>query len=89
MNPSANSELDSLTTLNIGDTIEVISDFHDYDGKLWARGSVFSKFRECNCVPYHGGYTFYFENATLRLCDLVPDNCDVLFKSAKYFRRVP
>lgn len=80
--------IDSITTLNTGDSIEVICDFKDYDGKLWIKGTVFSKFQQLNCVPYHGGYTFYFENAVLRLCDLEADNCDVLFKSANYFRIV-
>ena len=80
--------IDSLTSLKPGTTIEVTREFRDVDGVLWPVGRQLSGFKQYSCVPYHGGYTISFENAVLRLCDLEPDNCEVLFKSAQFFRLI-
>ncbi|HEY9715600.1 MAG TPA: DUF3601 domain-containing protein [Chroococcales cyanobacterium] len=81
-------EFGALTALTPGSSIEVIRDFKDFDGHTHRVGSPFNRFKEYNFVPYHGGYTFYFENGTLRLCDNEPANCDVLFKAGQFFRYV-
>jgi hypothetical protein len=78
--------MDSLTLLQEGATVEVIKEFCDFDGNAWPAGSQLRGFKQYNCVPYHGGYTFFFENATLRLCDNEPSNNEVLFRSQRYFR---
>lgn len=78
--------IDSLTSLLEGDSIEVTKEFNDYDGKTWPTGKILHSFKSYSCVPYHGGYTFYFADEALRMCDLVPENCDVMFNAAKYFR---
>ncbi len=81
-------EIDALTTLPVGGTVEVVREFRDFDGGIWPIGFQFKGLKRYSCVPYHGGHTFEFENAVLRLCDNEPDNCDVLFKSAQFFRVV-
>ena len=81
-------EIDCLTSLHPGATIEVVREFRDFDGKLWPVRFQFIGLRQYNCVPYHGGHTFQFENVVLRLCDNEPDNNTVLFQSGQFFRLV-
>ena len=78
--------VDALTSLAEGDTLEVIREFKDFDGKDYPVGFEFLRFKQYNCVPYHGGYTFSFENTNLRMCDLEPANCEVMFHAEQFFR---
>src|SRR5579885_2538884 len=78
--------VESLMDLWSGANIEVIQEFRDYDGKSWTGGEQLLGFKQYNCVPYHGGYTFMFENANLRFCDNVPENVGVFSHFQQYFR---
>jgi hypothetical protein len=78
--------VESLMDLWSGSNIEVIQEFRDYDGKSWPVGEKLLSFKQYNCVPYHGGYTFMFENANLRFCDNVPENVGVFSHFQQYFR---
>jgi hypothetical protein len=81
--------MDIPSALRPGMSIRVIREFNDFDGKLWPVDFVFKNLQRYNCVPYHGGHTFSFENAALRLCDNVPENGMVLFKSEDFFSIEP
>ena len=78
--------VDSLLELWPGAFIEVIREFRDYDEKPWVVGTVLRGFKQCDCLPYHGGFTFVFENDSLRFCDMVPENVGVFSHFQKYFR---
>ncbi len=78
--------VDCLMDLWPGACVEVIREFQDYNAQSFQVGFDLGAFKQFNCVPYHGGYTFSFENGELSFCDQVPENVGVFSHFQQYFR---
>ncbi len=74
----------SLNELIQGDRIRVIKDFKDFDGEAIPSGSEWT-FKEYTYFPYDGGYTFYFEEGTMRMAEISPEDSYVLSHASEYF----
>ncbi len=62
--------------LQPGAAIRVVKAFRDYHGQEFTAGRVLT-FTHRNYLPYHGGHTIYFLEATLYLCDN-DDTCAIV-----------
>ena len=72
--------------LEPGVTYEVIADFADATGQRLARGRRLT-FRSRAFLPYHGGHTITFEEATLYLQE--DEHAALLGRLEDYLRRCP
>ena len=56
-------------SLTPGVAIRIVKTFRDYQNQEFAAGTILH-FTKRNFLPYHGGHTVYFQEATMYLCDL-------------------
>lgn len=71
-----------------GMLIRVKQGFRDFDGQEIAEGETL-RFREKTFFHYDGGHTLYFEEKTIRLAEIVPENVPVIEnQDSAYFEAV-
>lgn len=73
-----------LRYLQAGQQIKIIQTFKDFDDDEVKEGSNWT-FKSYNYFPYDGGYTFLFEEGTIRLAEIKDNNLDVIHNGKKYF----
>lgn len=76
-----------LSDLTAGQKIKVITGFIDFDMNSINVGRVFT-FSCYDYFPYDGGYTFQFEEVTIRLAEIFTSNEQVLNNFSEYFELV-
>ncbi len=77
----------SLDGLSKGQKIKVIKGFIDFDHDKIEAGRILT-FNEYSYFPYDGGYTFQFEEGTIRLAEIDAENERVLNNFSEYFELV-
>lgn len=73
-----------LRYLQAGQQIKITQTFKDFDNYDVNKGSTWT-FRSYNYFPYDGGYTFMFEEGTIRLAEIKDSNLDVIYNGQNYF----
>jgi hypothetical protein len=76
-----------LSDLTAGQKIKVIKEFIDFDRNPISVGRIFT-FNCYDYFPYDGGYTFQFEEVTIRLAEIFTSNEQVLNNFSEYFELV-
>ena len=74
----------NLSDLAQGDKIKVVKEFKDFDSEIIPVGSEWT-FDEYTYFPYDGGYTFYFEEGTMRMAEISPEDYYVFSHANEYF----
>ena len=73
-----------LDDLEVGCKIRVIKEFSDFDHQVIPVGSEWT-FKEYTYFPYDGGYTFYFDEGTMRMAEISEADYYVFSHAAEYF----
>ncbi|MBL7876222.1 MAG: DUF3601 domain-containing protein [Cyclobacteriaceae bacterium] len=73
-----------INDLIAGQKIRVITEFLDFDNYKIEAGRILT-FTSYTYFPYDGGYTFQFEEDTIRLAEIDAANDEVLTNFSKYF----
>jgi hypothetical protein len=64
----------NILQLQPGDTVRVVKTFRDFDRREVNAGTTLT-FERSEFLPYHGGYTFYFQGGfVVRLCENEPQD---------------
>jgi hypothetical protein len=74
----------SMNDLVPGDSVKVIKEFKDFDNQLITAGSIWT-FKEYTYFPYDGGYTFYFEEGSMRMAEISEPDYYVFNHASEYF----
>lgn len=74
----------NLSDLVCGDRIKVIKEFKDFDNQEIPVDSEWT-FQEYTYFPYDGGYTFYFQEGTMRMAEISEEDYYVFSHANEYF----
>ncbi|MDZ7648621.1 MAG: DUF3601 domain-containing protein [Cytophagales bacterium] len=74
--------------MTTGQKIKVIKEFIDFDQDIQSTVDRVLTFSCYDYFPYDGGYTFQFEEVTIRLAEIFTSNEQVLNNFSEYFELV-